>query len=217
MNIRSVLASGVAAALTVGGIGAAAASAHQPAAVQSAKTAKVVSLHRSMDRLWVDHVVWTREVIAAFAADSPALQPAMTRLLGNQTAIGNAIKPFYGRAAGNRLTTLLRTHIKLAVPVLQAAKAGDKQGLKRALDDWYANGDQIAAFLSKANRGSWPLAATRSMMRAHLKLTTDEAAARLAGKWQADVAAYDRVREEILMMSDTLADGIVHQVPGRFS
>jgi hypothetical protein len=203
--------------IALGTVGAGAASAHQPAGVQSAKTVKVVSLHRSMDKLWVDHVVWTREVIAAFAADSPALQPAMTRLLRNQTAIGNAMKPFYGRAAGNRLTTLLRTHIKLAVPVLQAAKAGDKQALKRALDDWYANGDQIAAFLSKANPVSWPLAATRSMMRAHLKLTTDEAAARLAGKWQADVAAYDRVREEILMMSDTLADGIVHQFPGRFS
>jgi hypothetical protein len=170
-----------------------------------------------MDKLWEDHVLWTRQVIVAFAADSPDLQPALQRLLRNQVDIGNAMKPFYGRAAGNQLTRLLRTHIQLAVPVLQTAKADDKAALSRALDAWYANGDQIARFLSKANPASWPLRATRTMMRDHLKLTTQEAAARLAGKWQADIAAYDRVHGEILMMSKVLADGIVRQFSSHFS
>jgi hypothetical protein len=102
------------------------------------------------------------------------------------------------------------------VPVLTAAKAGDKAALKKALDAWYANAHQIAAFLSKANPHNWPLAATTKMMNTHLALTTNEAVARLNGDWKADIAAYDKVRAEILMMSHTLADGIVAQFPSRF-
>ena len=53
-------------------------------------------------------------------------------------------------------------------------------------------------------------------MHMHLKLTTDEAVARLQGKWTADVAAYDKVHRHILHMSDMLSDGIVKQFPSRF-
>jgi hypothetical protein len=97
-----------------------------------------------------DHVTWTRDVIISFVTDAPDLKPALARLLRNQVDIGNAIKPYYGAAAGHRLTGLLQTHIKEAVPVLTTAKAGDQPALKRALATWYANAHQIAAFLSKA-------------------------------------------------------------------
>jgi hypothetical protein len=62
-------------------------------------------------------------VIVDFAAGLPDLQTAEARLLRNQTDIGNAVKPFYGAAAGNKLTSLLRTHILEAVPVLEARQA----------------------------------------------------------------------------------------------
>jgi hypothetical protein len=179
--------------------------------------AKVVAFHEAMDKLWTDHVTWTRIVIVDFDSNSPELRPALARLLRNQADIGNAIKPYYGDAAGAQLTHLLHTHIMEAVPVLTAAKAGNKAKLAKALKTWYANGHQIAVFLSTANPKAWPLAATSSMMNAHLQLTTSEAVAHLQGKWQADIAAYDRVRDEILMMSDTLANGIVTQFPGKFA
>ena len=51
----------------------------------------------------------------------------------------------------------------------------------------------------------------------HLKLTTNEAVARLTGNWKQDIAAYYAVRAEILGMSDTLANGIIEQFPGRFA
>ncbi len=178
---------------------------------------KAVTFHRTMDRLWQDHVTWTRDVIISFVAGAPDLNPALARLLRNQVDIGNAIKPYYGPAAGKKLTGLLQTHIKEAVPVLTAAKAGDQKALKHALDVWYANAHQIAAFLSKANPTAWPLAATTQMMNEHLKLTTNEAVARLKGNWRADVRAYDKVRAEILMMSGALADGIIAQFPERFA
>jgi len=35
--------------------------------------------------------------------------------------------------------------------------------------------------------------------------------------WEADVRAFDQVYEHILHMADALSDGIVKQVPNRFS
>jgi hypothetical protein len=211
-----------AAVAIVGGLllfcSAAGAAAARTAAGQAGpSTAKVVALHEAMDRLWTDHVAWTRNVIVDFAANAPGLKPDLARLLRNQVEIGNAIKPFYGAAAGAQLTRLLHAHIMEAVPVLDAAKAGDKPRLARALKAWYANAQQIAVFLSKANPDNWPLSATSSMMKTHLQLTTAEAVAHLNGRWNADIAAYDRVRAEILMMAHTLANGIVEQFPAKFA
>jgi len=180
-------------------------------------TVSAQAFHGTMDRLWEEHVAWTRMAIVSFAAGSPNLAATEARLLRNQTDIGNAIKPYYGAAAGRQLTGLLRTHILQAVAVLKAAKAGNKAQLNAALKAWYANAHQIAAFLAKANPTSWPLKATASMMNEHLKLTTKEAVDELGGHWAASVADYDKVENEILMMSQTLANGIIKQFPSRFA
>jgi hypothetical protein len=70
--------------------------------------------------------------------------------------------------------------------------------------------------LNSVNPRFWPLATMKAVMHLHLKLTTEEAVARLQGKWAADVAAYDKVHNHILHMSDMLSDGIVKQFPSRF-
>jgi hypothetical protein len=156
-------------------------------------------------------------VIVDFFANSPSLKPDLARLLRNQTDIGNAIKPYYGAAAGSKLSALLHTHIQEAVPVLTAARDGNNAALKKALATWYANAHQIAVFLSKANPHSWPLHDTDMMMKDHLQLTTNEAVAELKHDWAASIADYDNVRSEILGMANTLADGLVAQFPSRFA
>ena len=155
-------------------------------------------------------------VIVSVAADLPDRQAAVGRLLANQDDLGDAIKPYYGDAAGERLAELLREHIVIAADVLAAAKAGDSDALNAALERWYDNGNEIAAFLNAANPRSWPLEEMRAMLREHLDLTTNEAVARLGGDWDADVRAYDRAHEQVLEMADMLSEGIVDQFPGRF-
>ena len=64
-----------------------------------------------MRKLWEDHITWTRLFIVSASADLPDKQATTERLLRNQQDIGDAIKPFYGRAAGERLSALLTEHI----------------------------------------------------------------------------------------------------------
>jgi hypothetical protein len=81
---------------------------------------------------------------------------------------------------------------------------------------WARNGDDIAKVLASVNPRFWKLAAMKAELRTHLKLTTDEAVARLQGNWAADVAAYDKIHVHALHLSDLLAAGIVKQFPKRF-
>jgi hypothetical protein len=175
-----------------------------------------LAFHDQMRKLWEDHITWTRNVIISFGADLPDLNAVLARLLQNQTDIGNAIKPYYGEAAGDQLTALLREHIFGAAKVLAALKAGDQQALQAALDAWYANAHDIAVFLNSLNPKNWPLAEMDQMMRDHLDATTREAVARHQGNWSADVAAYDAVHVQALTMADMLSGGIIAQFPRLF-
>ena len=83
--------------------------------------------------------------------------------------------------------------------------------LAAAKERWYANADQIASFLSSANPKNWPLSDMQARMKSHLDLTLEEATARLKGDWAGDVAAYDKVHNEILDMSTMLSQDIVAQ------
>jgi hypothetical protein len=179
-------------------------------------TDSAIAFRADMRKLWEDHITWTRLAIVSIAGDLPDQGPTVGRLLQNQTDIGNAIKPFYGDAAGNQLTALLDEHINIAAEILVDAKAGDTAAENDAAARWYANANDIAAFLHSANPQQWPLADLQQMMKDHLDLTLAEAVARLSGDYPADVAAYDAVHAEILHMSDTLSLGIIDQFPKQF-
>lgn len=175
-----------------------------------------LAFRNAMRKLWEDHITWTRVFIISAAADLPDKATATERLLQNQVDIGNAIKPYYGDAAGDKLTALLKEHITTAAEVVAAAKANDTAKMADANKRWLANADAIAAFLSEANPKNWPKADMTKMMHDHLTVTTNEVQARLKGDWAADVRAYDSVHTQILQMADMLSAGIINQFPNKF-
>lgn len=187
-----------------------AASMHS-ASMDNSRTA----LSKAMRDLWADHVIWTRIYIMAAAADQPDAQAAANRLLLNQEQIGQAIVPYYGQAAGDKLGALLKDHILIAVDLVGAAKVNDQTRLGDADRRWKANAADIATFLSGANP-NWPREAVLSMMNEHLALTTQEATARLKKDWNGDVTTFDKIFDQAMMMADALTDGIVKQFPDKF-
>lgn len=209
---RRVAAIAGATLLTLGAFGwlAAGSDAHGGA------TAHKAAFHDVMRALWEEHVTWTRLFIVNFVSDVPDLGATTTRLLQNQADIGDAIRPIYGEAAGDELTSLLRTHILTAAQILTAAKAGDAAGVASASDAWYANANDIADFLASANP-HWSDGDLRAMMKDHLDLTLAEAVAQLQGHYSTAVAKYDAVEVEIRQMADMLSDGIIAQFPATFA
>jgi len=175
-----------------------------------------VDFRNDMRKLWEDHITWTRLYIVSAAANLPDKEATTQRLLRNQTDIGDAIKPFYGNAAGDKLTTLLKDHITTAAELIGAAKAGDAAKKDAASKRWFANADEIATFLSGANPRQWRLAEMKGMLHDHLALTTDEVVAQLKQDWPGSIGAYDKVHEQMLKMADALSLGIIRQHPNRF-
>ena len=160
--------------------------------------------------------MYTRNYIISFAAGLPDTNIVAQRLLKNQEDLGNAIKPLYGNEAGDKLTSLLKGHILGAVEILKAAKAGNATGVAAAEKKWYENADQIAIFLSSANH-NWSKEALKNMLDNHLSLTSSEAVVTIGSKYSDSITAFDKVHQQAMAMSDSLADGIVKQFPNKFS
>ncbi len=174
-----------------------------------------LSLKMGMRKLWVDHIVWTRQYIVATVGDTPDAGSAANRLLKNQEDIGNAIVPFYGKDAGKALTGLLKQHILIAVDLIAAAKSGDQAKFQAEDQKWTKNAEEIATLLSGANP-NWPKKDVVDLLGVHLSLTKGEVVARLQKKWEDDVKAFDDIFTEIMTVADTLSDGIIKQFPAKF-
>ncbi len=175
-----------------------------------------INLRMDMRKLWDDHNALTLMQIESVVANLPDKDAVTARLLKNQEQIGEAIVPFYGKAAGEKLTSLLKGHIVIAGDLVTAVKAGDKVKAKEAEKKWQANADEIVAFLSGANPKYWPKDTLRGMMDAHLALIKEIASDIINKKSSDEMSAYDRSRDHVLMMADALSDGIVKQFPKKF-
>ena len=189
-----------------------------PAATTSANAATKMQkeeFRTAMRKLWEDHITYTRNYIISAVAGLPDTDAVATRLMRNQDDIGAAIKPYYGNAAGDKLTALLRDHITIATEVVKAAKGGDKAQLDGAQAKWSANGKDIATFLSGANP-NWKKADLEAMLQRHLDLTSGEVVGRLHQDWPADIQSYDEGHAHMLKFADVLSDGIARQFPSKF-
>jgi hypothetical protein len=156
-------------------------------------------------------------VIVSFVGNLPNLPAEEQVLLHNQVDIGHAVKPYYGKAAGNQLTKLLKAHILGAVNVLVAAKSGNKNKLAKAEADWFANGRQIADFLHAADPRFLSRGAARKMMNIHLNQVIQQGVDELKGNYAADARAFAPYIRHILDMADMISAGIIRQFPGKFS
>jgi hypothetical protein len=179
-------------------------------------TKETSSLHDAMRRLWAEDVIWTREYIVDAVAGAPdAAQAAAERLLKNQEDIGNAFVHFYGEEMGSSLTDLLKSHVLIAVDLVNAAIVDDEQQFRREERRWNDNAGEIAACLSEANP-CWPEKDVQDLLSQELSFTKRELDASFEKDWECDVQYFDDMFTQILTMADVLSEGLVSQFPDRF-
>jgi hypothetical protein len=171
-------------------------------------------LRADMRKAWAEHTIYTHQYIVAAVAGNPDATALVTRLMKNQEAIGGVVGEFYGKAAGDKMTQLLKQHISQAADLVKALKVGDVAGATLLGKQWHENADAIADMLSKANP-NWKKADLLGMLNMHLDLVGDQAKARLDKNWDADITAQDKNFDHMMKMSDALADGIAKQFPAK--
>ncbi|WP_082692773.1 acetylglutamate kinase [Bacillus sp. FJAT-29814] len=172
-------------------------------------------LSNSMRLVWEQHVYWTRLTINSIAFSLPDLDANTARLLRNATDMGNLLKPYYGNNVASKFSSLIREHLVIAAELVTAAKAGNQRAVADAERRWYANGEEIAEFLSTIN----PFISRREfqeMFFEHLALTEKEAVLILQRDFTRSIAVFDKIEEEALQMADTITAAIVRQFPRKF-
>ncbi|MEH7247333.1 glycosyltransferase [Neobacillus niacini] len=176
---------------------------------------KTVQLRVILRELWTEHAFWTEKFVTSSIAGLEDQKTVLARLLKNQDDLGNAIKPYYGEEAGNKLAQLLRDHILIAGKVVAAAKSGNQADFKKYNTDWFKNADDITNFLSAANP-NYNKKELNDMMYVHLKLITDGVVAKLQKDWNANITALDKNQDHLMHMADFLSNGIIKQFPNKF-
>lgn len=177
---------------------------------------KRVSLQNDWRKLWEDHVTWTRLVIIDIADNLGSLDNDTKRLVKNYDDMENGLKEFYGKEKAEKVGDLLKDHLVIAAELVKAAKAGESAKAKDKEVEWFKNADDIAAALNEINPSNWLTAVVKDMLYGHLKLTKEEAVARITKSYDSDIAAYDKIHFQALMMADAFSSGIIKQFPGKF-
>jgi hypothetical protein len=173
-------------------------------------------LNQVFRMLWEQHVAWTRMLIISIAAGLPDEELATERLLRNPPDMAAVFRRYYGDRIASRFSSLMKDHLVLAAQLVKDAKAGNSQAAEEAEKKWYANADEIAAFLSSINP-NWPKSVLMNMLHEHLRMTKDEAVLRLTKKYNFDIAVYDQIEKQALEMADAFTEGIVKQFPNIFN
>lgn len=172
-------------------------------------------LSNKFRELWEQHTTWTRATIVSLVFGLPDVDFVTNRLLQNPEDFGNAFKVYYGDRIGSKLRDLIREHLVIAAQLVKAAKAGDTKAESEIEKRWYANGDEIAAFLDSINP-YWSEEAWRKMYRTHLGLVKSEAVILLNKNYSAEASVYDNLETQALEMADMMIHGIIKQFPEKF-
>ncbi len=169
-----------------------------------------VALLNQLRMLWEQHVHWTRSFIISTAANLGDLDPTTKRLLRNPSDFAELFRQFYGDEIADHFKDLFTQHLLIAADLVNAAKNNDTKAADEARRKWYANADEIAAFLAQINP-YWDESKWKELLYSHLQMTEKEAVLRLAGKYAEDIAIYDQIEAEALNMADYMFYGIANQ------
>src|SRR5581483_4066062 len=184
-------------------------------ATPPAGSPKIVATDAALRGLWHDHIFWVRNVVVAtLARHSAEAKAAEAQVVANAHAIANAIKPFYGDAAGEALFPLLAGHYGAVKSYLTATAAGDKKGQDKATDDLMANADQIATFLSGANP-NLPKDTVLGLLQAHGAHHIAQIQELKAGQYDAEAKNWGEMEAHMDVIADALTGAIAKQFPDK--
>ncbi len=176
-----------------------------------------LDLRLALRNLWGDHIFWIRNVVLATKlGDKEAAKAADEQVVQNAKAIADAIVPYYGKAAGDKLFTLLAGHYASVKDFMNAAFSASKAGMDSAKTKMLNNAKEIAVFLSSANP-NWSEQALLTALGSHGALHMTQIEEINAKNFEAEAKTWEQEKSQVFQIADALSDGIVKQFSQRFA
>jgi hypothetical protein len=212
-HVTFLLAAAMAAGLPAAALAATPAT---PAPAASNIAVKLADARAAQRDLWIGHVFWVRNVVdATFDGDAAAAKAAEGQVVTNAKAIAGSIEPFYGKAASEKLFTLLAGHWGAIKGYLDATHAGDGAKADASFKDLLKNADEIAAFLGGANP-NLPIDVLKGLLAAHGSHHVQQIKQFEAKQFDAEAKTWAAMTGHMYVIADALADGIAKQFPDKF-
>ena len=177
---------------------------------------KAVELREALRDLWVGHIYWVRNVVLATKmGDAEAVKVAEENVVKNARAIADAVIPFYGKDAADKLFGLLAGHYGAIKEYMIVSYAGDNAGKDAAVDKIKKNATEIAVFLSSANP-NWPKETLVSLLFAHGGHHIAQINALNEKNYSSEAQIWEPMKNHMYVIADALGKGIVKQFPKKF-
>lgn len=173
----------------------------------------VVDTKAALRDLWVGHVFWVRNVaVETLAGNAAAAKAAEAQVVANARQLADAIEPFYGKAAADKLFGQLAGHYG-AIKEYLAARASPAQDA--AWKKIVANAEDISKFLSGANP-NLPIDTLRSLLAAHGAHHVEQIRQLRAGDYTAEAKTWEAMKQHMYVIADALAGALAKQFPAKF-
>lgn len=189
-------------------------SEHQTAPQAMSKAAQTGAALRD---LWVGHAFWVRNVaVETLAGNTAAAATAENEVVANAKQIAAAIEPYYGKAAAEKLFSLLAGHYGAVKQYLLATAAANTVKQEAASKALAANASDIATFLSSANP-NLPFDTLNGLVLAHVGHHIQEIQQLKAKQYNEEAQTWAAMKQHMYVIADALAGAIAKQFPANFN
>lgn len=172
-----------------------------------------MNLVNEMRYLWLQLIIWTRAYINNNAARQGAVPVVYERLHSIPTAFYHYMNLFFGKAIAEQFIQLLSQHIIIFANVIGAMAVGNQQAANNRRSAWYGNVNDIARLLVQIN-GSWSYNQWQDLLNRMTTMILDEAVAIFSANYRREIAIYDRLQYQSLLIADYMSRGVMNSLLG---
>lgn len=165
--------------------------------------------------LWTGHVFWVRSVVvSAHYRDDAGLKASETQTVENARALADAIVPFYGQEAADKLFGLLAGHYGAIKGYLDAGLAKNKSGQESAVAGLTQNATAIAEFLDAANP-HLPKTAVLPLLLAHGGHHVQQIDLFAKRDMESEARVWEQMLGHVHGIADAMAGALKKQFPSK--
>ena len=216
-NRRSIMTLSVLAAMLAPAVPSFAQHAGHITVAQAPASSKVNETGAALRDLWVGHIFWVRNVtLETLAGNKSAAAAAEKQVVANARQIADAIAPYYGKEASDKLFGLLAGHYGAVKEYVEATAANSKGKQDAAFKKLAANASEIAKFLSGANP-NLPFETLNGLLLAHGAHHVQQTQQIKARQYAEEAKTWEEMKKHMYVIADALAGAIAKQFPKQFS